>query len=675
MAVDVGLSMDIDLFDDPVTKCFKLSEFGVHGLVQCTVQGKAAFASLTFRERPDPSNNTGQSTGRQGTPTEAQLAAKKVARRNGDSTPQIALDFQGESPSGVPSIPLEAPGAASDASLSTLAKSVSATASKKAASKGGQPKQARRLSAQQMAGKHREISVSEFFSKNRHLLGFDNPSKALLTTVKEGVDNSLDACEDAGILPDVLIEIHQVGDDRFRVVIEDNGPGIVRQQIPKIFGSLLYGSKFHVLKQSRGQQGIGISAAGMYGLLTTGKPLRIVSRTGKRRAAHLFEMVMDTRKNQPKILKEEEIEWDMDHGTRVEITLQGTHKRGRHSVEGYLKQVAIANPHARIRYLAPDAEAGMVEDHARVTHELPEEPKEIKPHPHGVELGVLLKMLQDTPARNVVSFLQSEFSRVTARVAGAMLDLAKIKPKTRPTTLKTAQVELLHKAMNEVKVMTPPTNCISPIGEELLLKAIEAEVEADFIATATRPPSVYRGNPFQIEVGLAYGGGLSGDDLVTMYRYANRVPLQYQQSACAITKSILQVDWKKYGLSQSKGALPSGPLVLIVHIASVWVPFTSESKEAVAHYPEIIKEIRLALQDAGRKLGSHIRRRRRDADEHKKRSYIQKYLPHIGIALQDILGLSDDDKDTAVDRLTDVLEETRGGKIQKPVASAAAVKE
>jgi DNA topoisomerase-6 subunit B len=274
-----------------------------------------------------------------------------------------------------------------------------------------------------------------------------------------------------------------------------------------------------------------------------------------------------------------------------------------------------------------------------------------------------------------VTFLQSEFSRVTARVAGAMLDLAKIKPKTRPSTLKTAQVELLHKAMTEVKVMTPPTNCISPIGDELLLKAIEAEVEADFIATATRPPSVYRGNPFQIEVGLAYGGGLSGDDLVTMYRYANRVPLQYQQSACAITKSVLQVDWKKYGLSQSKGALPSGPLVLIVHIASVWVPFTSESKEAVAHYPEIIKEIRLALQDAGRKLGSHIRRRRRDADEHKKRSYIQKYLPHIGIALQDILGLSDEDKNIAVDRLTDVLEETRGGKLQKPVADAAAVEE
>src|SRR3954454_13197597 len=190
-------------------------------------------------------------------------------------------------------------------------------------------KPARRATAESMASKQREISVSEFFTKNRHLLGFDNPAKALLTTVKEAVDNSLDACEEAGILPDLQVEISEVSEGRFRVAIEDNGPGIVKPQIPKIFAKLLYGSKFHRLKQSRGQQGIGISAAGLYAMLTTGKPIVILSKTGKGRPARRVELRIDTRKNQPDVLKEEQLEWDKDHGTRVELELVGTYRGGR----------------------------------------------------------------------------------------------------------------------------------------------------------------------------------------------------------------------------------------------------------------------------------------------------------------------------------------------------------
>lgn len=541
-----------------------------------------------------------------------------------------------------------------------------------------------RATAAEMASKNREISVSEFFSKNRHLLGFDNPAKALLTTVKEGVDNSLDACEEAGILPEVIVEIHPEGEDRYRVVIEDNGPGILRKQVPKIFGSLLYGSKFHVLKQSRGQQGIGISAAGMYGLLTTGKAIRIISKTAPKKPGHLFELSMDTRTNQPEIYREEDFDWEKDHGTRVEITLLGTYKKGRHSVDGYLKQVGIANPHARIVYLPPEgapADGGEIAEATqpglaiagapaearvdgrivfeRVTNELPPEPIAIQPHPHGVELGLFLKMLKETEARQLTSFLQNDFSRVSARVAAGILEAARLSPTARPVKISTADAERLHREMGQAKIMAPPTNCISPIGEELLFRAIEEEVNADFHAAVTRPPAVYRGNPFQVEVGLAYGGNLPSDELVTLYRFANRVPLQYQQSACAITKAVLSIDWRSYQLSQSKGALPAGPMVLIVHIASVWVPFTSESKEAVAHYPEVIKEIRLALMEAGRRLGMHIRRVRREGEEHKKRSYIQKYIPHIGIALQEILALSDPEREKTVETLTDVLEKSR----------------
>jgi DNA topoisomerase-6 subunit B len=507
-----------------------------------------------------------------------------------------------------------------------------------------------------MAKRQRDISVSEFFTKNRHLLGFDNPRKALLTTVKEAVDNSLDACEEAGILPDLEIEIREIGESRYRIAVQDNGPGIVRQQIPKIFGKLLYGSKFHRLKQQRGQQGIGISAAGMYGQLTTGRPVQIISRTGKRRPAHLFHLAIDTKKNAPVIQKDMEIEWENGHGTRVEIELEAVYKKGQRSVDDYIEQTVLANPHIRLRYSPPKGEEQVYE---RVSRELPKQSQEIKPHPYGVELGLLLRMVKETSSRNLRGMLTSEFSRVSPAVADQICETAGIKPATRPSRLSGAQVELLFHAIPKVKIMAPPTACLSPIGEELLGRCLQERLQADYFTAVTRSPAVYRGNPFQIEVGLAYGGDLPADDPVALNRYANRVPLQYQQSACAITRSTLSIDWKKYGLQQARGALPVGPLLIFVHIASVWVPFTSESKEAVASYPEIVKEIRLALMEAGRRVGIFVRKRKREADEHKKRSYIEMYIPYIGEALQDILGFSDAKRDRTVKKLKTILERSR----------------
>ena len=522
--------------------------------------------------------------------------------------------------------------------------------------KGKAKPKVEREDANTMAARQREISISEFFTKNRHLLGFDNPQKALLTAIKEAVDNSLDACEEAGILPELIVEIHEVAEERFRIAVEDNGPGIVRAQIPKIFGKLLYGSKFHRLKQQRGQQGIGISAAGMYGVLTTGKPVRIVSKIGARKPAHLFEIAIDTQKNAPVVHKDVEIPWDKDQGTRVEIEMEATYKKGRRSVDDYIEQTALANPHVTLRYLAPKEDVKVYES---VSRELPVESKEIKPHPYGVELGILLRMMKDTAARTVASMLSGDFSRVSPAVAQEICKAAGVKGDTNPHRLSTAHVELLFRAIPKVKIMAPPTACLSPIGEELLEKGLQTRMPCEFATAVTRPPAVYRGNPFQVEVGLAYGGQLPADELMELYRFANRVPLQYQQSACAITKAALSVDWRSYGLLQSKGALPTGPLVVSVHVASVWVPFTSESKEAVASYPEILKELRLALMEAGRRLGSFVRHRRRVADEEKKRSYIEKYIPHIGDALQEILGLSDAKRNRTVEDLKSILEHSR----------------
>jgi DNA topoisomerase-6 subunit B len=513
-----------------------------------------------------------------------------------------------------------------------------------------------RETAVTLAAKQREISISEFFTKNRHLLGFDNPQKALLTAVKEAVDNALDACEEAGILPSLEVSIAELAEERFRIRVADNGPGIVRQQIPRIFGKLLYGSKFHRFRQSRGQQGIGISAAGMYGQLTTGKPVAITSKIGKGKPSHYFEIQIDTRKNQPEVVKDEVVPWETDHGTAVEIELEGTYKKGRRSVDDYIEQTALANPHATIEYRPPKDEPIRYE---RVAREMPREALEIKPHPHGVELGALMQMLKETKARNLRSALQHDFSRVSGRVADEILKGAGIESSRAPHKMLPQETERLHRAIQKTRIMAPPTNCLSPIGEELIFKGLKARVEADFITSSTRPPAVYRGAPFQVEVGLAYGGKLPAEDLIEVYRFANRVPLQYQQSACAITKAVITTDWRNYGLSQSKGAPPAGPMILFVHVASVWVPFTSESKEAVAHYPEIIKELRLALQECGRRLGAHLRHHRRVQDELKKRSYIEKYLPAIGEALQEILSLSDRQRDATVANLKDVLEKSR----------------
>jgi DNA topoisomerase-6 subunit B len=538
--------------------------------------------------------------------------------------------------------------------------------------------------AQRMASKQREISVSEFFTKNRHLLGFDSPRKALLTAVKEAVDNSLDACEEARIRPELRVEIRKLErENTFTVCIEDNGPGIVPQQIPNIFGRLLYGSKFHRLRQSRGQQGIGISAAGMYGQLTTGNPVRIKSRTGRRALPHEFHVRLDTARNKP-TFEDKVCEWDKPHGTRVEIDLEGEFRRGQRSVDEFLKLVAVTNPHATISYLDPEGNEVLYE---RVTNVLPPETQEIKPHPHGVELGVLIRMLQSCEQRWLSAFLQQEFSRVGPKVAKEICETAKLDPHAHPKRIAKEEADRLKQAIDKTKIMAPSSSCIAPIGEPLIVAGLKKQVEADFYVANSRSPVVYRGHPFLVEVGLAYGrpgdtlevtdeGRIidikkskargpdevlmgAADEPARLIRYANRVPLLYQQSACAITKSVIATNWRSYGLTQPRGSLPIGPLVILVHIASVWVPFTSESKEAIASYPEILKEIRLGLQECGRKLGTHIRKGKRLASEYKKRSYIETYIPTIGQALKEILALDDGQVRTTVDKLTQVLERSR----------------
>jgi DNA topoisomerase-6 subunit B len=639
------------------------------------------------------------------------MTAKKGGARARVARPQLDLfeEAKGAPVEGLPA----APGTTAEAPAVATAAAPPARAA--------EPKPAPRVTAESLAQKQREISVSEFFVKNRHLLGFDNPSKALLTTIKEAVDNSLDACEEAGILPDLTVEVHDLaleaggteltkGEGRFLVVVQDNGPGIVKQQVPKIFGKLLYGSKFHRLKQSRGQQGIGISAAAMYGQLTTGKPIRVASRVGKRKDAHVFDIRLDTRKNEPVVVHDETLpDWHQEHGTRVELEIVANWQQGQRFVNRYVEHTALANPHATIRYTRPvgaaqrpgsDRPGNETLVFPRATEELPKEASEIKPHPHGVELGALMLAASESKSHDVRGFLQTAFSRVSAQAASDIL--AKVpwgKKPVRPRVLgaNRAMAEELHKAIAATRLMNPPTNCLSPIGDELMRKGLVSflnviETEGDsvdentqldldaaakkpakkagagkakagpepaaptvpdappeegvekikghnyFIATVTRPPRVYRGNPFQVEVGLAYGGSWPADKTIELFRFANRVPLLFQRGACGVTEAIVRTDWRNYQLSQPKGSLPVGPMALLVHVASVWVPFTSESKEAVAHYPDIIKEIQLAAQECGRKLATFIRKRKAADYQAQRRSIFELYIEEVATAIGKITG-------------------------------------
>ena len=485
-----------------------------------------------------------------------------------------------------------------------------------------------------LAEKQQAISISEFFTKNRHLLGFDNPRKALLTTVKEAVDNSIDACEEMKVLPEIKVFIEETSQERYKVTIEDNGPGIVKAQIPNIFAKLLYGSKFHHLKMSRGQQGIGISAAALYGQLTTGKPIRIISKIGEHAKAHYYELHLNTKTNEPEITKYEEREWDgKEHGTKVQIELEGKYFEGKSSIEEFLQLTAISNPHAQIIFKNP---SGQVIEYPRASDDLPKEPKEIKPHPYGIELGILIKMLNDTKSHTISSFLQDDFSRVSLGVAKEICEKSGLETNTKPKNITREEADKIFQTIKTVKIMAPPTDCLSPIGEERLLKGLKKEINAEFYTAVTRPPFVYRGNPFSIEIGLAFGGDLPKDDFARVIRYANKVPLQHQAGACVLTKSIIQTAWKNYGMSQSRGTLPSGPIIIVIHIASVWVPFTSESKEAVASYPEIMKEVKLALQDAGRKLALYVRKTIRAREQQERVNLFEKYIPELAKALAEL---------------------------------------
>jgi len=484
--------------------------------------------------------------------------------------------------------------------------------------------------AEELAKQQRSISVAEFFEKNKHLLGFDSPTRGVITTIKEAVDNALDACEEAQVLPDIYISIKKTGAEVFRIIVEDNGPGIVPAQVPFVFGKLLYGSRFHQIRQTRGQQGIGISAAVLYAQLTSGLPTVVISRTGAKEPAHKFEIQIRIETNEPDVISQQPFEWDRIHGTRVQIEFKSTMSAKKKLLE-YLRYTSVVNPHARFR-VELDDEAFTFE---RVSQEVIACPVAIQPHPHGIEFGQLKRMAAASDEK-LIDFLVNGFSRVGKKTAQEMCDRASLKQTVKVASLPADDLKNLLAAMQVVAVPAPPTTqCLSPIGEDLIRRGLDKEFQMDFVAARTRPSSVYSGHPFVVEAAIGYGGRLPPEGNAMILRFANRVPLMYQQGACAITECIANVNWKAYTISQQ--GLPMGPVLVLVHVASTNVPFTSESKDAIASIPEIEKEIVLALQDLGRELKTFLSRRDRSKLAEDRARAVCAVIPEIAVKVSEIV--------------------------------------
>ena len=497
--------------------------------------------------------------------------------------------------------------------------------------------------ANKMASNQKQIAISEFFEKNKHFLGFDSLPRSIITAVKEAVDNSLDACEEARILPDIKVKISKIDTrkDILELVTEDNGPGIPQKSIEKVFGQLLFGSRFHAIRQSRGQQGIGITGVVMYSQLTTGKPTHVQSKIAGEPTAVSVNIGLDTRKNKAVKSEQTRVIWENDdltlkeHGLRVTTKMKAKYQRGRQSVFQYLRMTSIVNPHAEITFTDPDGE---VYHWPRVTERLPRKVDAIKPHPHGIELGQLQRMCRESQDSRLTVFLRQNFSGVSMRAAKELCEAAGLQVSAKPKSMKPDDVRALLEAFQgerlvnkkRIKLLSPPTNCLSPIEEMLIKKGLSKTIDSKFISTMTRAPSVSHGNPFQVEVGLIFGEDMAADKHVEILRFANRVPLMYQQGGCLLTKAIESVDWRQYGLEQAGGkGVPKGPAAILVHLASTNVQFTSEAKEALSDNEFVFEETRKAMLEMGRGLRKHLEKKKKMAKTREKFELINDILPAI----------------------------------------------
>lgn len=548
---------------------------------------------------------------------------------------------------------------------------------------GGPSGEIEMVDARDISSKQKQIAVSEFFEKNKHFLGFDSLQRSLITAVKEAVDNSLDACEEARILPEINVEINRLKGDDIELISQDNGPGIPRDAIENVFGKFLLGSRFHAIRQTRGQQGIGITGVVMYSQLTTGAKTRVISKIKNDSSAVFVELGLDTRKNKAIKSKERREIWidqntgeEVVHGLKIATIMKAKYQRGKQSVFQYLRMTSIVNPHATISLTVKDRDGEIIEEARwiRTSERLPRVVEEIKPHPHGIQLGTLQRMLRESEEKRMTSFLRHNFSGVSMRAAKELLSSSEIEEVRNPKRISSEDAKKLVDAFQKIKLLPPPTDCLSPIDDLLIKKGLSKAIDSRFASTDTRLPTVSQGNPFQIEVGLVFGGDLSAEGPIEVLRFANRVPLMYQQGGCALTKAIESINWKQYGLDHPGGkGLPKGAAAVLIHLASTNVQFTSEAKEAVSDNEEVSAEIRKGLLEVGRGLKNHLKKNTQRKKAREKFELVNVILPEIAKKTSKILGREEPDLAPVITQIMNAVfcEEELGWDKEKKLATCS----
>lgn len=493
-------------------------------------------------------------------------------------------------------------------------------------------------------------STAEYFAKNLQQVGFSSPAKAVLTTVKEAVDNSLDACEEAEILPEIFVSIKKVGagasrnTDLVEIIVEDNGPGLEPDDIPKVFGEYLASSKFGRGRCSRGQQGIGISAATTWAQLTNASGVRVTSKTSKMKKAISAIVDVDIKGNKGLLKKKETIEWNKPHGLRVEFRIDGrVQLNGDGGLLTYIEGTTLVNPHLRLKYALPEQE---VVDVDRVSQTIPEVPPATLPHPHTMKLGEFMTHAGLFGKITLENFLKKGFSRVSDVTLKEMVKkgLKKALLDKSLTAIAETDYKTVYQTLQEVELVAPSTRSVLTVGEEGLSKSIHRLGQVDFFSVVTRKPRICDFKPVVVEVAIARflnrPGSEGGEEPIQLLRFANRVPLQFDKGACAITRAVESVNWRSYGINQPKDSLPTGPYVFAISVTSPFIKFKNASKETIDGSEELIEEIRRALMQAGQKLSRHIRAESKAADLERKIQHIEKFGPILVQGLARITGAS-----------------------------------
>ena len=503
--------------------------------------------------------------------------------------------------------------------------------------------------AEKLFEEFKETSITEFFRKNKAHLGYSGSIRSLTTVVHEIVTNSLDACEEAGILPDICVEIFEVGDLHYRLVGKDNGPGIPIKHISNVFGKMLAGTKFHRNIQLRGQQGIGVAGVTLFSQTTTGKPIKIKTSTGNGKVYDV-ELMIDITKNKADILDKTEYS-EYWRGTEIECELKGVKfSLGERGPYEYLRRTAIANPHVRIVFLDPKGRKTIFE---RSSDDIPKPPVAVKAHPDGIEVDDLVNMAKITKGRKVNSFLVSTFSRMSNAKANEIQRLVDFDLNKNPRRLSWSECEQLVNAIKQIKFLAPPTEGLVPIGEKQIREAVLNILNPEFEAVLTRNPNAHSGGvAFQVEVAIAYGGNAgretpSGTKYEIM-RFGNGAPLLFDAGGCAITEAVNSIDWKRYGIRDYESA----PFTVFVNLVSTHVPYTSAGKQSVAGEKTIIGEIRFALMEVGRKFQRYHSQKRKALEKEAKRQALLKYSAELAAALAK---LTDSDEKEILKQLRELI--------------------